>query len=421
MELSAEEFVEQLLTKEAEEQPCDNVKPEELVIELPKDFDENKFNQGRQFYMEHCFSLSSSMLIGLVAVFSIPSILKILMGTRRSNSVYTAYKRYLATLLHTVSWFEHELKPGSVSWKSLYSVRRWHLQAGMASKLKGTGVLSQRDIALTQFGFIGYSMLRPDNLGVRQLREGDWDAYNYFWRTIGHMIGLEDRYNICRPTFYETVEVCQVLQDRVFIPCLENVPEYFEHLSRVMLDGLWSVNPTVETDGFLYMCRHFTGVPGYIYTESDRIKLQLSLKKCLKGKSIDTGVDTKELMRPAAVQGLPDLPPRLLYYKDYETIETAPAYKALSLVAKFKLFLFHLYMYFYTSYIGRLYFNLNFKFSLFLMRYFPYIAFFRFGIKKSLVNLSQEGPSDDTVPKKNAEYYKKEPKIWYESILSWIL
>lgn len=83
--------------------------------------------------------------------------------------------------------------------------------------------------------------------------------------------------------------MCQVLQDRVFIPCLENVPEYFEHLSRMMLDGLWSVNPTIETDGFLYMCRNFTGVPGYIYTESDRIKLQLSLKKCLKGKSLDTG------------------------------------------------------------------------------------------------------------------------------------
>lgn len=79
------------------------------------------------------------------------------------------------------------------SWKSLYLVRRWHLQAGMASKLKGTGVLSQRDIALTQFGFVGYSMLRPDNFGIRQLREGDWDAYNYFWRTIGHMIGLEDK------------------------------------------------------------------------------------------------------------------------------------------------------------------------------------------------------------------------------------
>lgn len=126
-------------------------------------------------------------------------------------------------------------------------------------------------------------------------------------------------------------------------------------------------------------------------------------------------------MRPTGVQGLPDLPPRLLYYKDYDTIETAPAYKALSSNAKFKLFLFHLYMYFYTSYIGRLYFNLNFKFSLFLMRYFPYIAFFRFGIKKSLVNLTQEGPIDDTMPKNNAEYYKpQEPKTWCQSILAWI-
>lgn len=42
---SAEEFVDRLLTKEAEEQPCDKGKPEELVLELPKDFDADKFNQ----------------------------------------------------------------------------------------------------------------------------------------------------------------------------------------------------------------------------------------------------------------------------------------------------------------------------------------------------------------------------------------
>lgn len=83
--------------------------------------------------------------------------------------------------------------------------------------------------------------------------------------------------------------MCQLLQDRVFTPCLENVPEHFEHMARVMLDGMWSVNPTVETDGFLYWCRVLSDVPGYIYTENDRLQLQIKLKKHLKGKSPDTG------------------------------------------------------------------------------------------------------------------------------------
>jgi hypothetical protein len=79
------------------------------------------------------------------------------------------------------------------SWKSLYTVRTRHAKAGMSSKLKGLGVVSQRDVALTQFGFIGFALLKPDKFGVRQLKEGDWDAYVYCWRVIGQMLGLEDR------------------------------------------------------------------------------------------------------------------------------------------------------------------------------------------------------------------------------------
>ncbi|XP_075983454.1 uncharacterized protein LOC142981426 [Anticarsia gemmatalis] len=421
MELTAEEFVNRLLTKEAEEQPSDSVKPDELVMELPKDFDEKKFNRGRDFYFENCFALTSSMMMGLITVFAIPSILRVLIGSRRSNSTYTAYRRYLSTVLHTVTWFEHDLKPGSKSWKSLYTVRSRHLRASLSSKLKGTGVVSQRDIALTMFGFIGYSTVKPDKFGIRQLKEGDLDAYNYFWRVIGQMIGLEDRYNICRGSYYETLEVCELLLDRVFTPCLENVPEYFEHMARVMLDGMWSVNPTVDVDGFMFTCRALANVPGYIYTENDRVQLQRKLKKCLKGKPIDTGVDIAELMCPATIEGLPKLPPRLLYYKDYETVETAPAYKTLTLRSKYKVFLFNLYVNLYTSYIGRLYFNLNFRFSVLLMRYFPYLAFFRFGFKESYVNILEEDPTDDTKPKKNEEYNKpKEPESFLRAAFSLI-
>ena len=75
----------------------------------------------------------------------------------------------------------------------------------------------------------------------------------------------------------------------MYTPCLENVPEHFEHMARVMLDGMWCVNPTVETDGFLYWCRALADVPGYIYSEDDRIQLQTKIRKQLKGKSLDTG------------------------------------------------------------------------------------------------------------------------------------
>lgn len=53
-------------------------------------------------------------LNGLLAVLAIPTILKILVKTKESATSMTAYRRYLATIFHTMSWYDHELKPGSM-------------------------------------------------------------------------------------------------------------------------------------------------------------------------------------------------------------------------------------------------------------------------------------------------------------------
>ncbi|CAK1590414.1 unnamed protein product [Parnassius mnemosyne] len=419
MDLTVDEFIDGLLTEEASEQPSDSKKPEDLHMELPEWYSEKKFNQARRFFWDNSFGLASSMMLGLIGVFAVPSILRVLVSSRRSSSVYTAYKRYLSTLLHTISWFENELKPGSISWRSLHAVRIRHVRAGLAAKMKGIGIVSQRDVALTQFGFIGFSLLKSDKFGVRQMQEGDWEAYNHFWRVIGHMIGLEDRYNICRKSVDETRQVCKILLDRVFTPCLDNVPEYFEHMARVMLDGMWSVNPTVNTTAFLYWARYLADVPGYIYTEAERVEFQRKLRDQLKGKSDDIGVDSSTLTLKPALEGLPSRPPRILYLRDYDTIESIPEYKKLSFAAKYKLAANNFLMAFYSTYIGKLYLNLNYIFSLLLMKYFPYLAFFRFGIKSSLVNIFVEDPIDDTEPKPNSEYYLPEPPMpWYKTVLS---
>lgn len=55
----------------------------------------------------------SGKLIGLLAVLAIPSILKILDYTKESGTSMKAYRRYLATIYHTVTWYKEELKPGS--------------------------------------------------------------------------------------------------------------------------------------------------------------------------------------------------------------------------------------------------------------------------------------------------------------------
>lgn len=52
-------------------------------------------------------------LTGLLAILSIPTILQILMFTKKSNSPKMAYRRYIATLFHMINWYLNDLKPGT--------------------------------------------------------------------------------------------------------------------------------------------------------------------------------------------------------------------------------------------------------------------------------------------------------------------
>lgn len=69
--------------------------------------------RAQEFYMKNMFAMFVGKLCGLLAVLTIPSILRVLMCTRASSTPFTAYKRYMQTIFHTICWYEHELKPGS--------------------------------------------------------------------------------------------------------------------------------------------------------------------------------------------------------------------------------------------------------------------------------------------------------------------
>lgn len=54
------------------------------------------------------------------------------------------------------------------------------------------------------------------------------------------------------------------------------------------------------------------------------------------------------------------------------------------------------------------------------MKYFPFLAFPRFGYLASFVNIFEEDPTDNTEVKPNSEYYKPKSKIelpWYRAYL----
>ena len=104
----------------------------------------------------------------------------------------------------------------------------------------------------------------------------------------------------------------------------------------------------------------------------------------------------------------------IYYLRDFDSVYTSPAYKNLSLVAKYKLAFHNFIVCLYHTYFGRMLLNLYFKYTIIMGTYFPYIAMCKYGIKDAFVNAFIDDPVDNTNLIPNSEYRKPQPEPWYK-------
>lgn len=135
--------------------------------------------------------MMSGMYVGLLAILAIPTILCVLVHTKKSSSPVTAYKRYMRTIFHTLVWFRYDLKHGTKAWQSIEAVRKFHFSASRSAAKAEVGTISQKDLALTQFGFMGFIVKNRNELGIH-CKDDDVLAFIHFWRVLGSLIGIRD-------------------------------------------------------------------------------------------------------------------------------------------------------------------------------------------------------------------------------------
>nr|XP_023029588.1 uncharacterized protein LOC111517618 [Leptinotarsa decemlineata] len=246
----AEKFVEQLLT-EGSNITCDGTSESfNGNKDLPPYYDEIMFKKGQAFFHKHIFGLFLSKLLGLLALLSLPS-LRILMMTRKSSTPMTAYKRYMGTIFHMCVWYDSDFQPGSKLWKSIANVRNMHNAASKRSNLCFKTRITQMDMALTQFGFMGLGLIRSKMLGIHYATDDEWKGFLHLWRVIGYLVGTEDRFNLCRESVQETKEICELLARKVFIPRMAKTGPDFDLMSSALIDGMRAMNPVLHQEGFL--------------------------------------------------------------------------------------------------------------------------------------------------------------------------
>ncbi|XP_011211327.2 uncharacterized protein LOC105231623 isoform X1 [Bactrocera dorsalis] len=313
-------------------------------MEMPSWYDEALFRKGQSFMTKYRFLITAGMFYGLVAVLAIPSILRVLMCTRQSSTCLTAFRRYMRTILHTNAWYEHPASANSKFWTSLRAVRKAHSKSSRACSKLGAGQITQKDLALTQFGFIGYATLGAARV---QLYDEEYlESTTHMWRVLGYLLGIKDEYNICGRNWAETRLRLDIVMRRVYRPALENTSEDFEKMTKALVEGLWPFNSTLSTGSVLYFTKRLTYIKGYEYFSFDH----------LPGETID--------------------PKQKLYYYDLGWYDRLLVTYGLLIVT---------YLHKYS--IVRCYLNFRVWLNELVFHYLPFLAIWQYGINNSYVRI----------------------------------
>ncbi|XP_067680749.1 uncharacterized protein [Haliotis asinina] len=219
--------------------------PPGIPPSAPPWLDVEKFNRGRNFFQEYFYSNFLAMFTSLVCGLSVSNLLEPLVFTKASDNPLKSIKRYFSTFRHVTCWhYGNVWDNESDAYRSVINVRNIHNKVAKQmndSEQQERLYFSQYDMALVQCGFMGCIVLYPEYFGV-PFHQQQIDDYVHFWKGMGYLLGISDKYNICNGGYSCAREKCKAIEQRVLIPALNNPPKEFLPMAEAFIGGanlLW--------------------------------------------------------------------------------------------------------------------------------------------------------------------------------------
>lgn len=182
----------------------------------PSWLNEEKFIKARKVMQKFHVGVDFSSLTGLLLILQIPDALEPLLSTGMSKDIPSLFRRYLSTIIHVQSWYADDVfDPNSKGYRSIRQVRGMHKRVQQSMNLKfkvhdyrGNSRLwmTNYDISLTQFSFIGLALAYPNRCGLIGATTSELELINYYWRVLGFMMGSSDEFNICQFDNYSDIK-----------------------------------------------------------------------------------------------------------------------------------------------------------------------------------------------------------------------
>lgn len=146
-----------------------------------------------------------------------------------------------------------------------------HVVVNRRSTKAGQGIISQKDMAITLFTFMGFHILSPKQFGIVGSRE-QFEAFNHLWRVLGYLMGTKDEFNCCGETLDETLGRLEAMREDIFVPQLQFPCDDYESYTRMAVNGMWHFDPSLHYDSLMWVMKRSLKVPGYFDSETTEYK-----------------------------------------------------------------------------------------------------------------------------------------------------
>lgn len=192
---------------------------------------------------------------------------------------------------------------------------------------------------------MGFIALVPHKLGI-QVNRDDMEAFVHFWRVIGHMVGIHKQFNLCTDSYDTTRARLAIILSQFYRPHLENTSDEFMSMAKALIEGLWCYNPMLDTKATVYFVRWISNCKNHLYFESATRALDENVEECRKSLQ-SFGWYTRWIL-------------------------------FLQITA-------HTYLLNFATF--RWYLNFQLWLTKYIIYYFPFLAFFKFGIRAAYVRI----------------------------------
>lgn len=159
---------------------------------------------------------------------------------------------------------------------------------------------------------------------------------------ISKLISILFRFNLCTENYENSLKRCRAIRMKILKPSMEKPPEKFGEMVKYITDSLWCFNPLVNYGSLIFQTKRLLEIQNYHYFSSE----------CQNSNG-----NSEELKK-------------LSFYSRLNL-----AYHVILYEYLFKVFIFRWYMNFQTI------------LAVCFIKYFPFLAFIYFGIRKSYVSI----------------------------------